>query len=226
MPGSIQHDRAFAAFLFDMDGTILDSIAVANRIWSGWAVRHGLDPAEILAAMHGVQVLQTVRRFAPAGLDAVAEAGAITEAEIEQADGVREIAGAGRFLALLPRDRWAIVTSAPRRLALRRIAAAGLPVPDVLVCAEDVARGKPAPDCFLAAASALGVAAGQCLVWEDAPAGIAAGEAAGAAVIVIGATHARAPETRHPVVRDYRGLGVRTDGDGALRLFDLPARLD
>ncbi len=223
MPGKESHDRSFAAFLFDMDGTILDSIAIANRIWTAWADRHGLDPSAVLAAMHGVQVAETVSRFLPAGIDVAAEAAAITEAEIEQADDVIEIAGAGRFLATLPPDRWSIVTSAPRRLALRRLAAAHLPIPAVLVCAEDVARGKPAPDCYLAAAKALGVPVSQCLVWEDAAAGIAAAEAAGATVIVVGATHQRPLETVHPVVADYLRLGVQTERGGRLTLLDLPA---
>jgi mannitol-1-/sugar-/sorbitol-6-phosphatase len=211
-------DRRFAAFLFDMDGTILDSLAVANRVWSGWAERHGLDAAPILAAMHGVQAIQTVRRFAPAGVDAAAEAEAITRAEVDDVDGIVEIAGARRFLSALPAHRWAVVTSAPRRLAVRRLEAARLPMPDVLVTADETARGKPAPDCFIAAAAALGVDARDCLVWEDAPAGIAAAEAAGASVVVVGATHAHRLDSVHPMVRDYAGLGIGTDDSGWLRL--------
>jgi sugar-phosphatase len=113
------------------------------------------------------------------------------------------IDGAAAFLAALPADRWAIVTSAPRPLALRRLAAAGLPTPPVLVTAEDVARGKPAPDCFLLAAERLGQRIEDCLVFEDAPAGIQAAEAAGAAVAVVTATHRHAVQTRHPRINGY-----------------------
>jgi sugar-phosphatase len=94
-----------------------------------------------------------------------------------------------------------------------------LPTPPLLVAAEDVTQGKPAPDCFVLAATRLGVAASECLVFEDAPAGIAAGEAAGATVIVITATHAHPLATRHAQERDYARLGVRADTDGALRLI-------
>ncbi|MHA6769833.1 HAD-IA family hydrolase [Sphingobium ummariense] len=218
---AVLHRGGFAAFLFDMDGTILDSIAVANRIWTRWAERHGLDAAEILRVMHGVQAVQTVRRFAPAGINVEEEAAAITEAEVAETAGVVAIPGAAPFLQGLPPERWAVVTSAPRRLALRRLWAAGLPVPAVLVCAEDVTNGKPAPDCFLAAARALGVPISDCLIWEDAPAGIAAAEAAGATVIVVGATHPRRLETPHPVVQDYVSFHVEADSTGALTLVAL-----
>lgn len=214
-------NRSYAAFLFDMDGTILDSIAVANRIWSRWAERHGIDPAQVIAVMHGVQAVQTVRRFGPPGIDPEREAAAITQAEMDEVDGVVEVAGARQFLEQLPDDRWAVVTSAPRRLALRRLEAAGLPLPPVLIGADDVANGKPAPDCFIAATAALDVEIADCLVWEDAPAGIAAAEAAGAAVIVVGATHGDPPATSHPVIRSYRDLGLKIDTDGRMRLTGL-----
>lgn len=205
------YGRGYSAFLFDMDGTILDSIAVANRIWADWARRQGLDAAEVLAAMHGVQVLDTVRRFAPAGVDAQREAEAITLAEIGDVDGIVEIPGAARFLGLLPPERWAIVTSAPRELALRRIAAAGTPLPAVLISAEDVGASKPAPDGFLAAAKALDVAAADCLVWEDSPAGIAAAEAAGMDVVIVGSAHAARRPSDHLLISDYRRLDLAYD---------------
>jgi sugar-phosphatase len=218
MTGQRLPDRNFAAFLFDMDGTIVNSIAVANRVWTGWAERHGLDAAEVIEVLHGVQVATTVRRFATADMDVEHEAALITAAEVADVDGVVEIAGAGAFLRSLPRERWAVVTSAPRQLAIRRMEAAGLPVPPVLVSAEDVRNGKPSPDCFVAAAKKLGVSASDCLIWEDAPAGIAAGEAAGAAVIVVEATHPHAGDDGRLRLRDYRGLAHRLQSDGTLRL--------
>jgi sugar-phosphatase len=225
LPTSVAHvirtdltDRAFAAFLFDMDGTILSSIAAAERVWARWARRHGLDVAAFLPTIHGMRSVETVRRLGLPGVDAQAEAAAITREEMDDVEGIEAIAGVEVFLAALPADRWAVVTSAPRALALRRIAAAGLPVPPLLIAAEDVTQGKPAPDCFVLAATRLGVAAGECLVFEDAPAGIAAAEAAGASVIVITTTHAHPLATRHAQERDYARLGVRADADGALRL--------
>src|SRR6187551_2701028 len=117
-------DRGFAAFLFDMDGTILTSIVAAERVWAAWARGHGLDVEAFLPTIHGVRSVETVRRLALPGVDPEAEAAAITRAEIEDVEGIEAIAGAAAFLAALPADRWAIVTSAPRELAVRRLAAA------------------------------------------------------------------------------------------------------
>ncbi|CAO3433750.1 HAD-IA family hydrolase [Azospirillum endophyticum] len=210
----------FDAVLFDMDGTVLNSIKAAERIWTAWALRHGIDIEAFLPTIHGVRAVETIRRLALPGVDPEAEAEAITLAEIEDVEGIEEIAG---FLATLPPDRWAIVTSAPRALALRRIAAAGLPVPPLLVGAEDVVRGKPAPDCFQLAAERLGTTADRCLVVEDSPAGIAAAVSAGASVLVITATHhaaagAAAVDAAHAAIRDYRDLAVDRLADGSLSI--------
>ena len=211
-------DRPFAAFLFDMDGTLLSSIAAAERVWARWAQRHGLDVEAFLPTIHGMRSVDTVRRLNLPGVDAQAESVAVTREEIDDVDGVVGIDGVADFLRALPADRWAVVTSAPRELARRRIAAAGLPEPPLMIAAEDVARGKPAPDPFLLAAQRLGVPAAECLVFEDAPAGIAAAEAAGADVLVITATHAHAQATRHASVRDYAAIVPQVLADGRLRL--------
>jgi len=208
----------FAAFLFDMDGTLLNSIAVVNRVWGQWALKHGLDPVAVGHTLHGRRAIDTVRDWQTPGMDVDLEAEAILQAELDDVVGLIEIPGAQAFLAALPPDRWALVTSAPRALALRRVRAAGLPLPAVIVTGDDVANGKPAPDCFLQAAKLLGVAASDCLVWEDAPAGIAAAEAAGASVMVIGTTHATPMQTPHPVVGGYTLLSVAVDEDGSLLL--------
>ena len=211
-------DRTYAAFLFDMDGTILSSIACAERVWTRWAQRHGLDVAAFLPTIHGMRAIETIRGQNLPGVDVEAEAAWITAEEMIDVDGIAAIAGVAAFLAALPADRWAVVTSAPRELAARRIAAAGLPLPPLLVTADDVAHGKPAPDCFLLAASRLGARASDCLVFEDAPAGIAAAEAAGARVLVITATHAHPLATPHPHVAGYANVATHVDADGGLRL--------
>ena len=214
-------DRGFAAFLFDMDGTILSSIVAAERVWAEWARRHGLDVAAFLPTIHGVRTVDTIRRLALPGVDPETEADAITRTELEDVDGIHAVAGAADFLASLPADRWAVVTSAPRRLAERRLEAAGLPIPPMMITAEDVTNGKPAPDCFLLAAERLGYPAGECLVFEDAAAGIAAAEAAGATVVVITATHTHPLKTRHPSVASYGGLTARISPAGLLELLTL-----
>jgi sugar-phosphatase len=209
--------KTYAAFLFDMDGTVLDSIAVAERVWGAWAQRHGLDVEAFLPTIHGVRAEETIRRQNLAGIDVALETEAILRGEVADVEGVIPIPGAEAFLRALPADRWAVVTSAQRELALRRMAAAGLPLPAVLITAEDVSRGKPAPDGYVLAAERLGVAADACLVFEDAPAGLLAGEAAGAEVVVITATHSHPFETPHATLAGYEGVQVVVDQDG-LRL--------
>ncbi len=215
-------DRVFDAFLFDMDGTILTSIATGERVWSAWARRHGVDVASLLSHLHGVRAVDTIRRLQLPGVDPEAEAHALTLAEIADVDGIAAVAGAAAFLASLPPERWAIVTSAPLALAQRRIEVAGLPMPQVLVTADDVSKGKPAPDGFQLAAQRLGVQAQNCLVFEDATAGIQAAEAAGAAVVVIDAAHQSPPQTQHPCVAGYEGLVAQVQAQG-LRLRHIAA---
>ncbi|WP_367881006.1 HAD-IA family hydrolase [Shinella daejeonensis] len=212
-------EKSFSAFLFDMDGTLINSIPATERVWSAWALSHGLDVAAFLPTMHGVRGIDTIRRLALPGVDAEAEAKEIERREIEDVDGIVPIAGAARFLASLPADRWGIVTSAPIALARRRLAAAGLPVPAVIVTAEDVEAGKPAPDGYLLGARRLGVEAADCVVFEDVPAGVRAGESAGASVAVIIATHTHPIETTHPTLDGYENVEVHVEADGRLSLL-------
>ncbi|EPR17490.1 glycerol-3-phosphatase [Sphingobium indicum IP26] len=215
---TLMEHRSVDAVLLDMDGTILNSIKAAERVWGEWALRHGLDVDTFLPTVHGVQSVETIRRLGLPGVDPVAEAALVTQAEIDAVEGIEAIEGAAAFLAALADCRWAVVTSAPRRLAQRRIRAAGLPAPPLLIAAEDVERGKPAPDCFHLAAERLGTRADRCLVIEDSVAGIMAAERAGASILVVAATHHRPMETRHPVIIDYRGLGATPDSGGAVRI--------
>ncbi|RRV08526.1 HAD family hydrolase [Pseudomonas sp. v388] len=206
------HEKRFAAFLFDMDGTLLNSVVAAERVWANWARKHGLDVEAFLPTIHGVRSIDTVRKQNLPGIDVEFEAAAVSAAEIEDVEGVVAIEGVAEFLASLPKDRWAVVTSAPIALARARMGAAGLQLPDVVVTAEDVAQGKPAPDCFLLAARRLGVEARDCLVFEDAPAGIAAAKAAGASVAVVTAAHLHPFETDDVTLPSYNGLQILADG--------------
>ncbi|MOA33145.1 Sugar phosphatase YfbT [compost metagenome] len=129
-----------------------------------------------------------------------------------------QVPGAQAFLNSLPPERWAIVTSAPMALALRRMEAAGIPRPGVMVTAEDVSDGKPNPTCYRLAAERLHVTPQECLVFEDAEAGIRAGEAAEADVLVVTATHTHPVVTLHPQIKDYLGLGIEVDDAGLMRL--------
>jgi sugar-phosphatase len=207
-------DRAFGAFLFDMDGTVLNSIAAAERIWAAWAVRHGVDVETFLPTIHGVRAIDTITRLNLPGVDAEAQAAFITEAEIADVVGIVEIPGAAKFLNSLPADRWAMVTSAPRDLALRRMAAAGIPEPAVMITAEDVQAGKPDPAGYLLAAKRLGLEPRDCLIFEDATVGIQAAEAAGAPLMIITTTHQHPLETAHATLASYADIRVAVDSNG------------
>jgi len=211
-------NRAFGAFLFDMDGTVLNSIAAAERIWSAWAVRHGVNVEMFLPTIHGVRAIDTITRLNLPGVDAEAQAAFITKAEIEDVEGIVEIPGAAAFLKSLPADRWAMVTSAPRDLALRRMAAAGIPEPAVMITAEDVSAGKPDPAGYRLAAKRLGLEPADCLIFEDATVGIQAAEAAGAPLMIITTTHQHPLETAHATIASYRDIALSIDSDGQLRL--------
>ncbi|MDR6607760.1 HAD-IA family hydrolase [Pseudomonas synxantha] len=214
---SVFNSTYHRAFLFDMDGTVLTSIAAAERVWTTWAVRHGVDVETFLPTIHGTRAIDTIRRLGLPGVDAEAEAAWITEAEIDDVDGVFEVAGAADFLKSLPAHQWAIVTSAPRELALRRMAAAGIPEPEVLVTAEDVTAGKPDPAGYKLAARRLGVEPAQCLIFEDATVGILAAEAAGADLMIVTATHEQPIETSHATLASYESVQVQVNAAG-LRL--------
>lgn len=205
--------RSFAALLFDMDGTVLNSLAATERVWARWAARHGLDAHSVVRAAHGQRALDSLSRLNIKGLDVTAEADEVTRMELEDMEGVRSISGVREFLRSLPERGWAIVTSAPRALAERRLAAAGLEIPAALITAEDVSRGKPDPAGYRLAASRLGASAEDCVVFEDAVAGIKAGEAAGSRVIVITATHTEPLPTAHPTFQTFEQLRTDVSGD-------------
>lgn len=176
------------AILFDIDGTLVDSTAAVERIWGTWADAHNLDVREILRICHGRRNEDTIALLLPEQQrpTAVAE---LERLELDDLAEVVALPGARALLAGLPADRWAVVTSGSRALMRARLGVAGLPVPAVLVAAEDVTRGKPDPEGYRAAAAALGKDVRRCLVVEDAPAGIAAGQAAGAPVLAVATSH-------------------------------------
>ena len=176
-----------AALLFDMDGVLIDSTPAVARVWRRWAIERGFNPEEVVARAHGRPSLTTVREYLPSA-NLEAENREVERREIEDLDGVVPLPGALELLGRLPEDRWTIVTSCTRALAGVRLKAAGLPLPRKLITSNDITLGKPHPEPYLKGAAVLGFAPADCVVVEDAPAGLRAGKAAGAKVIAFRTT--------------------------------------
>jgi sugar-phosphatase len=175
------------AVLFDLDGVLVDSTPAVERVWAGWAAEHGFDPMTVTHMAHGRPSISTIRDLLPNG-DIEAENTEVERREIEDVVGVVPLPGTLEILATLPPQRWTIVTSCTRRLAEVRLRAAGLPVPAKMVTSTDITNGKPHPEPYLKGATALAIAPCDCIVIEDAGAGIRSGKAAGARVIALQTT--------------------------------------
>jgi sugar-phosphatase len=177
-----------SAVVFDLDGVLVDSTGYVEQQWRRWAASKGLPVEPFLRVCHGRRALETIRLAAPQ-LDAEAEVAAFVPEDELEGQVLAPVDGAPRLLETLPVGSWAVATSGPRSVATDRLRRAGLPIPGVLICAEDVLRGKPSPDVYLLAAAGLGVVPTECLVVEDAPAGIEAARAAGMGVVALTTTH-------------------------------------
>jgi mannitol-1-/sugar-/sorbitol-6-phosphatase len=173
--------------LFDLDGVLVDSTPAVARVWTIWANKHGFDPQETVRKAHGRPSLATIRELLP-NADHAAENAIVERMEIEDVADVVALPGAAELLHALSADKWTVVTSCTKRLALVRLRAAGLAIPEKLVTSNDITNGKPHPEPFLKGAKLLGFAPEDCVVFEDAPAGIRAGKAAGTRVIALQTT--------------------------------------
>src|SRR5579871_1458552 len=171
-----------SAILFDLDGVLCDSTRQVDREWREWAARKGVDGDAVMAIAHGVRTLEVIRRVAP-HLNAEVEAAAIENHEAHDQRGVTVMPGAADLLKSIPDGRWGVVTSGSRLLATNRLRHCGLPVPEVLVTSDDVVNGKPDPEPYLKGAMRLGFGTAECLVMQDAPAGIESAHAGGMKVI-------------------------------------------
>ena len=164
------------AILFDMDGILISSIGSVERSWTQWALLRGVDPALARTTAHGRRAVETIAQLR-ADLDSEAELTVIEDIEVADNEGLTVLPGVLDLLAQIPASRWTVVTSATERLTRIRLAAGGIPVPQRLVTADQVTRGKPHPEPFLAGAALLGVEPAECVVFEDSSSGASAGRA-------------------------------------------------
>ena len=202
--------------LFDLDGVLCDSTKAVDREWRDWAARKGVDGDAIMAIAHGVRTVEVIRQVAP-HLDVEAEAALIENEEAHDQSGVEVMPGALQLVNSIPDGKWGVVTSGSRLLATNRLRHCGLPVPEAMVTADDVDHGKPHPEPYLRGAEKLKVPPTECLVIEDAPAGIQSACAGGMKVIGITSTYdAHVIKDADAVVASLAQIQIRTDGAGTL----------
>lgn len=203
------------ALLFDLDGVLIDSTPAVARVWHRWALEHGFDPEKVVKMAHGRPSRRTIHDLLP-NVDVAAEDREVERREIEDLEGVAPLPGARQLLGSLPPDRWTIATSCTRPLAEVRLCAAGLPIPKTMITSNDVKIGKPDPEPYLKAAAMLNFAASDCVVLEDAPAGVRAGKAAGARVIALTTTMPQREledAGANWILNSCEDIGARIDGD-------------
>jgi sugar-phosphatase len=205
-----------SAILFDLDGVLVDSTRSVDRQWRIWARAKGIDEEKVVAFAHGVRAIEVIRHVAP-HLNAEAEVRELENQEADDREDVAVMPGALDLLHSIPEGRWCVVTSGTRHLASMRLALVGLPIPKILVTADDVVHGKPHPEPYLKGAERLGFAPGDCLVIEDAPAGIQAAHAGGMKVVGLMSTfQAAALSDADTVLQRLDEIHVGVSGPGSL----------
>jgi mannitol-1-/sugar-/sorbitol-6-phosphatase len=203
-----------SAILFDLDGVLVDSTRSVDRQWRVWARSKSVDEEKIIAIAHGVRAIEVIRQIAP-HLNAEAEVRELESLEAQDREDVVVMPGALALVRAIPENRWCVVTSGTRHLASTRLAMVGLPIPRILVTADDVAHGKPHPEPYLKGAELLGFSPGNCLVIEDAPAGIQAAHAGGMRVIGLMSTFPAAALSEADAVIERLGQVRVTSTDEA-----------
>jgi len=207
-----------SAILFDLDGVLVDSTGSVGRQWRIWARERGVDEEKVMAIAHGVRAVEVIRTVAP-HLDAENEVRSLEAREADDRDGVAVMPGALALVRTIPPGHWCVVTSGSRYLASARLRLAGIPVPDVMVTADDVVNGKPHPEPYLKGAELLGVDPKECLVIEDAPAGIRSAHAGGMKVIGLASTYKEsAIREADTVIAKLAQINVRANGSRKLEV--------
>jgi mannitol-1-/sugar-/sorbitol-6-phosphatase len=216
---------AARAILFDLDGVLVDSTGSVGRVWRDWALRHNLDPEAVIRSAHGRRSIETIRAWAPQ-LEAEKENMIVEQAEIDDTRDLVVIPGAPQLLSVLPPERLAVVTSGTRALATSRLRAAGLPIPSVLITADEVVQGKPSPEPYVKGAERLGFAATDCMVFEDTPPGIESAHAAGAKCVALLTTYpAEKLAAAEAIIQDFHGISIGLAHCTHMLTITLPAQL-
>ncbi len=210
--------------LFDMDGILISSLGSVERSWTIWAKMRGIDPTLACKTAHGCRAIETIGLLRP-DLDSEAELKIIEDLEIADNKGLTALPGVYDLLRSLPTKRWTVVTSATEKLARTRLADGGIPVPARLITANQVTRGKPHPEPFIAGATLLGFKPEECVVFEDSASGAKAGRTAGCTVIATTFSHpVESLDAAHYLVEDLTGVTAAQDECGiVLRLAALAA---
>jgi mannitol-1-/sugar-/sorbitol-6-phosphatase len=212
-----------SAILFDVDGVLVDSTGSVDRHWRLWARERGVDEEKVVAIAHGVRAIEVIRTVTP-HLDAEAELRELEKQEADDHDKLTAMPGAVKLVRSLPQKFWGVVTSGSRHLARERLRLVGVPTPRVMITADDVVNGKPHPEPYLKGASELGVNPAQCLVIEDAPAGIRAAHAGGMKVIGFASTYQPEQlEGADAVIKSFQQLSVIQEGN-SLRVTISPLK--
>jgi len=197
-----------------MDGILISSIGSVERSWTTWAQMRGVDPEHAISVAHGRRAIETIAKLRP-DLDVEAELKIIEDIEVADNEGLTVLPGVCDLLKALPRERWTVVTSATERLARIRLAEGGIPVPERLVTADQVTKGKPHPEPFCAGAALLGFKPEECVVFEDSSSGAQAGRAAGCTVVATTFSHpVESLEAAHYFVNDLTGVRATASADG------------
>ena len=207
-----------SAILFDLDGVLVDSTRSVERQWRIWAGEQGIDGNQVMAVAHGVRTIEVIRAVAP-HLDAEEEARKLESREANDHDGVAVMPGAAELVRAVPADRWCVVTSGTRHLASERLRFFAIPAPKIMITADDVTEGKPHPAPYLKGAELLGMKPAECMVIEDAPAGIQSAHAAGMKVIGLASTYpASALGEADLVIPQLQRVHVSVDGGRMLEV--------
>jgi sugar-phosphatase len=206
-----------------MDGVLISSIGSVVRCWRQWARIYDIPGADTYDVPHGMRAIEIVKTLRP-DIDPEEGLRVIEDLEMEDMDDLKVLPGVKKLLEGLPPERWAIVTSATKRLLLGRLAMAGLPVPTRLISGDMVERGKPDPEPYRRGAALLGLEPHECVVVEDAPSGVGAGLAAGCRVLGTLGTHS-AEELKEAtwITESLEGVKVVV-GESGLELRFMPVR--